>query len=239
MKKRYPEVAAKIMADLKSGPLRVGDAMPSEAVLCEKFGASRSTIRGALAQLQKLGLVERKQGAATRVLSTEPPPTYVHSMSATGDLMQFAGPSWRQVRDIHPLVADEGLASRLGDRPGRRWILIRQTRHIDGQELPVGWTDIYLTEKYADIAEEVSDYPGLVYALLEERHDIVIHEIRQTISAMPVPEDLAVTLGVAPTSDALGLRRQYRDGDGRIQIITVSVLPAEHYSYEITLRRQA
>ncbi|MCF8482142.1 MAG: GntR family transcriptional regulator [Rhodospirillum sp.] len=239
MKKRYPEVAAKIMAELKSGSFRVGDAMPSETVLCEKFGASRSTIRGAMAQLEKLGLIERRQGAATRVLSTEPPPTYVHSMSATGNLMQFAGPSWRRVRDIYPLVADERLASRLGDRPGRRWILIRQTRHIEGQEVPVGWTDIYLTEKYADIAEEVSDYPGLVYALLEERHDVVIHEIRQSIRAVPVPEDQAEALGVTPASNALELRRQYRDGDGNTQIITLSVLPAEHYSYEITLRRQA
>ncbi|WP_158971284.1 GntR family transcriptional regulator, partial [Chachezhania sediminis] len=155
MKKRYPEVAARIMADLRSGNFRVGDPMPSEAVLCARFGASRSTIRSAMAELQRMGMIERKQGAATRVTSTEPPPTYVHSMSATGDLMHFAGPSFRKVQDIAPLVADEALAQRLGDRPGRRWMLIRQTRHIDGQDAPVGWTDVYLADDYADIADEI------------------------------------------------------------------------------------
>lgn len=212
--------------------------MPSEAALCARFHASRSTIRSALAELQRLGLVERKQGAATRVLSTEPPPTYVHSMSATGDLMQFAGRSRRVVREITPLVVDEALAEQLGDRPGRHWMLIRQTRHIESQAAPVGWTDVYLDACFADVADEVQDYAGLVYALIEERHPVVIHEIRQKIRAVLVPSELADALEVEPQSSALELRRTYLDGDGASQIITVSCLPAAAYSYEITLRRQ-
>jgi len=133
MKKRYPEVAERIMAELRSGEIRIGTSLPSEAVLCARFGVSRSTIRSALAELQRLGLIERKQGAATRVLSAEPPPTYVHSMLAAGDLMQFAGPSHRRVHSITPIVADERLGMWLEDKPGRRWIQISQTRHIAGR----------------------------------------------------------------------------------------------------------
>ncbi len=213
--------------------------MPSEAALCARFEVSRSTIRSAMRELERLGLVERRQGAATRVLSVEPPRTYVHSMSATGDLMHFAGPSWREVVETVPVIADETLARRLDDRPGRRWVLIRQTRHIDTLSAPVGWTDVYLSEAYSDIAEAVPDYPGLVYALLEERHDVVIHEIRQSIRAAPVPAEHARTLQVAAGDHALELRRRYLDKDGAAQIITLSILPARHYSYDINLRRQA
>lgn len=238
MKKRYPEVVKQMLAELRAGHFQVGATMPSEAVLCDQFGASRSTIRSALMQLQKLGLIERRQGAPTRVLSTEPPPSYVHTMSATGDLMEFAGPSWRQVHSITPMIADEALAKSLQDRPGRRWVLIRQTRHIDGQVAPVAWTDIYLCEDYADIAEEVPDYAGLVYTLLEERHAVVIREIHQSVRAVPVPAALAEALQVQPGAHALELRRCYRDADGVNRIITVNTLPAQHYSYEIILRRQ-
>lgn len=236
MKKRYPDVVKRMLADLRTG--KVGDLVPSEATLSEQFGASRSTIRSALAELQRLGLIERKQGAPTRVLSTEPPPSYVHTMSATGDLMQFAGPSRRVVQSIAPLVADEALAERLQDRPGRRWVLIRQTRHIDGQDAPVGWTDIYLCDSYSDIAQEIPNYSGLVYTLLEERHDVVIREIHQAVRAAPVPVDLARMLQVEAGGHALELRRCYRDADGENRIITVSTMPAEHYTYEITLRRK-
>lgn len=236
MKKRYPDVVKRMLIELRSG--KIGDVLPSEAVFCERFGASRSTIRSALLELQRLGLIERRQGAPTRILSTEPPPSYVHTMSATGDLMQFAGPSRRKVQSIAPTVADEALAEQLQDRPGRRWVLIRQTRHIDGQEAPVAWTDIYLCESYADIAGDIPDYPGLVYTLLEERHAVVIREIHQVVRAVPVPVDLAVLLQVEAGSHALELRRCYRDADGKNRIITVSTMPAEHYSYEILLRRQ-
>ncbi|WP_319533005.1 GntR family transcriptional regulator [uncultured Cohaesibacter sp.] len=239
MGKRYLDVAAQITKELKSGVFKVGDALPSEAVLCERFQASRSTVRAAMAELQRLGMIERKQGAPTRVLSNEPPTTYVHSMSVTGDLMQFAGPSWREVQEIVPLVADEQLAERLGDRPGRRWVLIRQTRNIEGQSAPVGWTDIYLSQEHEQIAEQVKDYPGLVYVLLEKETSIVIHEIEQSIRAVPVPDDLANALQVAAGDHALELRRQYRDANNNSQIITLSILPAKNYTYEITLRRQA
>ncbi|WP_421904519.1 GntR family transcriptional regulator [Mameliella sp.] len=238
MKKRYPEVAARLMADLRAGAFRVGEALPSEAALCARFGASRSTIRSALTELARLGMIDRKQGAATRVISSEPPPTYVHSMTATGDLLQFAGASRREVLSVSRVVADDALAQRLGDRPGRRWCLIRQTRHVDGLEAPVGCTDVFLNETYADIADEVQDYSGLVYTLLEERHGVIIREIRQSIKARPVPESLADLLQVAPGSHALELRRQYLDGGAENQIATVSILPADRYSYEITLRRE-
>nr|WP_321443299.1 GntR family transcriptional regulator [uncultured Cohaesibacter sp.] len=239
MGKRYLDVAAQITKELKSGLFKVGDALPSEAALSDRFKASRSTVRAAMAELQRLGMIERKQGAPTRVLSNEPPTTYVHSMSVTGDLMQFAGPSWREVQQIEPLVADDQLAERLGDRPGRRWILIRQTRHIEGQEVPVGWTDIYLSEEYGQIAEQIKDFPGLIYVLLEKETSVIIHKIEQTIRAVPVPDDIAPALDVTAGDHALELRRQYRDANNSSQIITLSILPAKNYSYEITLRRQA
>ena len=75
--------------------------------------------------------------------------------------------------------------------------------------------------------------------MLEERHDVLIHEIRQTVRAAPVPAELAELLQVAPGDHALEMRRSYHDRDGAAQIISLSILPARNYRYEITLRRQA
>ena len=107
------------------------------------------------------------------------------------------------------------------------------------QAAPVGWTDVYLDASYADIAEEVPSYAGLVYSLLEERHDVLIHENRQTVRAAPVSAELAEVLQVVPGDHALEMRRSYFDRVGEAQIISLSILSAQNYSYEITLRRQA
>ncbi|MDR5905593.1 GntR family transcriptional regulator [Franzmannia qiaohouensis] len=238
MKKRYTNVAQRIMQDIRSGGFQVGDPMPSEAELCAQFGVSRSTIRSALSQLQRLGLLERKQGAATRIKATEASPTYVHAMTASGDLLQFAGPSWRKVHGATYIVADEALAEQLDQRPGRRWVRISQTRHVESQQAPVGWTDVYLCERYADIVDEIPEYSGLIYALLEERHPVLVHEIRQAVSAVPVPEHLADELEVAAGDHALELTRHYLDAEGESLIVAISILPAQHYRYEIRLKRQ-
>lgn len=47
--------------------LVVGDLLPSEAMLIERFGCSRASIREALKQLQMLGLVEIRRGIGTYV----------------------------------------------------------------------------------------------------------------------------------------------------------------------------
>lgn len=239
MKKRYTNVANSLLEEIRSGAFQVGDTMPSEADLVARFGVSRSTVRSALSQLQSLGIVERKQGAPTRIKATEIAPTYVHTMSATGDLMLFAGrSSWREVQKIEPVVADESLASRLDGRPGRRWVRISQLRRTEGQQAPVGWTDIYLCDKYGDIADDVQDYPGLVYLLLEERHSVLIHEIVQSISSITVPDSLADKLEAKQKDLALELTRHYLNAEGKSLIVSISVLPACHYHYEIRLKRQ-
>ena len=61
---RYQEIAYSLELGLAAAG---GDsrAIPSEHELCERYGASRTTIRAALKQLQDLGLIERRQGKGT------------------------------------------------------------------------------------------------------------------------------------------------------------------------------
>src|SRR5579875_2011562 len=59
----YQELAREV----NEGVYRPGDRMPSEAVLCERFGASRITVAKAIHALQRDGLVTRKAGSGTYV----------------------------------------------------------------------------------------------------------------------------------------------------------------------------
>lgn len=47
--------------------LAIGDAYPSEARLCERFGASRTAVRRALAQMEGSGLLDTVHGKGRRV----------------------------------------------------------------------------------------------------------------------------------------------------------------------------
>lgn len=66
--KRVPDrIADVLVTQIKSGDLKVGDALPTERELCEQFSTSRPTVREALSQLQLRGYVETGSGKRPRV----------------------------------------------------------------------------------------------------------------------------------------------------------------------------
>ncbi|MEH7419530.1 FadR/GntR family transcriptional regulator [Neobacillus drentensis] len=63
------DVAAKLQEILQSGEYKVGDKLPPEKVLAERFGVSRSSIREALKSLEAEGSVRIVHGVGTIVSS--------------------------------------------------------------------------------------------------------------------------------------------------------------------------
>lgn len=239
MSQRYIEVADLIRADIRSGRTPVGSFLPSEPVLADRLGVSRSTVRAALSHLQGLGMVTRRRGAGTRVAAAEAAPMYVHSMVASGDQLQFAGPTRRVVQRLDDIIADEALAPRLDNRPGRHWLRIGQTRHVDDNPVPVCWTDVYVSQAYADIRHDIETYQGLVYTLLEERFGVIIARIDQSLRAIGLPQEYAAILEAPADSHALELTRRYRNAAQECEIISISYLPSGRFTYDLTLRRVA
>ncbi len=238
---RHHEVADRIVGLIKSGRFAVGTWLPGELQLAQEFEVSRSTVRAALAMLRSLGLIESLRGAGTRVVAGEASPVYIHTMRARGDLLQFAGPSTRTILTAEEIVADEILAPRLDSRPGRRWLKIGQTRHVDEHVGPICWTDVYLPIEYRDVLEEARTFPGLIYSLIEQRHNVTVVEIVQTIRPVDIPKHLLVHFGPEVQDGgcmALELTRRYRNGRQGCEMVTISVLPDKYYSYEITMTRQ-
>jgi len=66
-RKVYSVVADQILASIRTGRLKPGDQLPSEARLAEQFGISRSSLREALRALEILGVIESKMGVGSFV----------------------------------------------------------------------------------------------------------------------------------------------------------------------------
>ena len=72
-KTKHRQVFEYVLSDIKSGKLKSGDRLPTEAELVKQFGLSRPTVARALHDLQNLGLVERKVGSGTYVRESQKP----------------------------------------------------------------------------------------------------------------------------------------------------------------------
>ena len=72
---RYKTIYEELLADIESGTYKPGDRLPSEALLCERFQASRITVAKAFQSLQRDRLVTRRPGSGTYVNQTSQEPS--------------------------------------------------------------------------------------------------------------------------------------------------------------------
>lgn len=240
MKPRYTDLARQLTEEIGSGKHAVGAALPSEVKLAETYGVSRSTIRSALQVVQNLGLISRRKRAGIRVEASKPRHTYGQSLSNIEDLIQFATLTKRHVKTISEIACDEDLAERLNCSPRQRWLKVELLRvDPDNAELPICCTDLYIEPSIgAGIRAKLRKSTGLVCEMVEEKYGRVVAEVCQEIRAILLPKRLAADLAAAPGSPALEITRRYVDQQGIAFQITVSVYPAERFTYELKLRRQ-
>src|SRR5665213_3995976 len=70
---RHRAIYEELLAEIQSGVYKPGERMPSEALLCERFGSSRITVAKAFQGLQRDQLVTRRPGSGTYVESPSRP----------------------------------------------------------------------------------------------------------------------------------------------------------------------
>ena len=59
---KYSRIRGYLEGELAEGRLKSGESLPTELDLAEQFGVARSTVRQALAELQRSGLIRRVGG---------------------------------------------------------------------------------------------------------------------------------------------------------------------------------
>src|SRR5271168_2798129 len=64
---RHRAIYEELLSEIQSGLYKPGERLPSEAVLCERFQASRITVSKAFQSLQRENLVTRRPGSGTYV----------------------------------------------------------------------------------------------------------------------------------------------------------------------------
>lgn len=236
---QHVEIARELAEQIANGTVPVGALLPTEFELCERYQASRYTVRMALGQLQEQGLISRRKNVGTRVESARPTSGFVQSLASVEDLAQFGATHVRVVREIGEVVVDLALADVLGCPGGSRWLRISSLRMDGGKKRrPIGWTDVYVDTAHAEIGPMVQQAPQtLISQLIESRYGRRIARIRQDIRAGTVPAHRAQELEVEAGSPALVIVRRYFDAADDVFEITVTLHPAERFTFSMELNR--
>lgn len=244
METRYAYVARALTEAIAGGRHPIGSVLPNEFELAEQFDVSRSTVRAAMRELQASGLVSRKRNAGTRVEALSPQRSaggFTQALGSIEAVQQFGVETERHIQRVAEVVADSALARALGCRPGRRWLRISFLRMIPGDatKIPICWTDVYIDDAFArEVRSRMDGHSEIFGTLVEKISGRRFSEIRQDINAVGVPPDLAKPLKATPGAYGLAIRRQYLFSSNEMAEVSLSIHPADRYSYSTRLTRQ-
>ena len=201
--------------------------LPSDAQLCEEFGVSRMTARGAVMRLVQEGLVYRVPGRGTFVAPARANRTASHILSFSDEMRRRGRrPRSRVVeRAVRAATADE--ARRLGTG---EVLVLRRVREADGEPVALE-TAIFPAGRIGTTLdgdlEEVSVFATLAAA------GLVPTAGRAAIGAEAATPEDAKLLGVKRGAPLLVERRLIQDQDGAPLELTESRYVASRYGLDV------
>jgi len=218
---QYQFIAESLLRRIANGSYQLGERLPSETQLAEDHGVARETIRRALDRLQQLGMIERRPGDGTRIVSLAPVGSYPTFATSAGDIASLAA----ETRLLRPksgeISIDRQTARRIGTRAGTKWFALEGARvRRAGPKEPICWSEHYLR---ADQPRE--KFLGAPLQL----QDVTATRIEQRVAASPMPERFAEALAAAPGSAALVVIRRHFDQRGRVISAGIHTHPGGRY----------
>ncbi len=227
----YRMVFQAVRDEILSGRYEAVGVLPSESQLEDRFQVSRITVRRALDELARAGLIERSKGRSTRVLSQAP--------DAVVDVTHELDRQLARGVDMQPRVLEfewlnppPDIADRLQTPDGEDvlWVTRIRTR----KSKPVLHTAAYLPARVGRvIGRETLNREQLLDVLRQNGH--VIGSADQTFSAAPCSSGLSRVLDLAPGAPLFCIRRLIRDIRGQPLVLLQNSWRWDCFSYRVSL----
>ncbi len=203
-----------LLAEIADGRPGPGERLGAERELAERLGVSRSTIRAALADLERNGVIRRTRGRAGGI--------FVAERKVERDLTSLAGlPAYlrrqgfqaaARVLSTTTMEADADTAAALELAPGSLVLEVVRVRLADGEPISLERA-LFPAERFPDMLDR--SLGGSLYELLETHYGIAPGEAEERIEVVAAGAAEARLLELRRGAPLLAVARTAWDADGR------------------------
>lgn len=226
----YIQLKEKILEKISEGIYQ--DQIPSEREIMDEFYVSRSTVRQAIGELVREGVLEKRPGKGTFV-TLKSIDDFLGNLSSTSETIERMGMK-PGAKVIFEKMVD--LDSHLQEITGlSKAYHVKRIRYAD--HIPIGIENNYYPE---EIGKKLASYDlnnVTLYDLLEHKLGIHMKEADQIIRAKTVGKDDANLLGIAEQDPVLYVSRKLIDMDNHFVEFEQAIYRADMYSFKIKLAR--
>ena len=223
----YRQLMQRIRADIASGVYPVHSRIPSEAELGDTYQVSRVTVRKALAELTREGLLRRMQGKGTYVCAPRLKSNLREITSFHEACLMMGCTPGTKVISAHSLPADEDVRQSLS-LTGEACVEVVRLRLADGE--PVMLETNCFPPKYAYLLRE--KLAGSLYQLLSKRGVEAAGGMHE-ISLCHATVQQAKLLDVEPGTALLQLNQVIFDQNGAPLHTSHQVIRGDRFTFRI------
>ncbi len=214
--------------------LHVGESIPSERQLCSQLGVSRLTVRAALDDLVREGMLVRRHGSGTFV--SEPKIAQELTMTSfTEDMRRRGMEPGSRTLGLRTTPAGAHLGRLLHVSPSEPVVIIRRVRLADHETMAIETLHVRESLIPGIVADDLEQRS--FYDLLQDQFGIEIVSGSQTIEPTVTNEEESDALGVPLHSPAFLFERTTRAADGQIVEYVRSIYRGDRYKLVTELTR--
>ncbi len=229
----YQQLLHIITRCISDGTLKVGDMLPGEMELCDRFSISRSTIRQAFAALESEGLIDRCRGRGTFVSEPKLKRGLKNLYSFSAEMRMLGITPASDLLVFERTAASDDLAYRLRLEFGEEVYKIVRLRRANGEPLMLE-TVFIPVRKYPQLTRDTLLHHTL-YKSLQENAGVIPKRARETYEVTTIDENEATMLNTTAGSSAFFVRRISEDTTGEIFELAIMLVRGDRCRYEVEL----
>lgn len=232
----YVQIKDTLRARILDGTYAPHSRMPSEHELCAAFGVSRITVRQALGDLQKEGLLFKLHGKGTFVSK---PKAFQNVTSLQGFAEAMSSMGYEivnQVRSVRTVKADRHLATKLNVPEGAPLVEIHRVRLLNRE--PVSLEQTWVPEALGKRLVGADLATRDIFLVLENDCGIPLGHADVSIDAILADDEIVDALQVEESSPVLRIERLTHDASGAPIDYEYLYFRGDAFQYRLRIDRQ-
>ena len=210
-----------------------GALLPNETDLAKRWSISRNTLRQAINNLVKDGLLERKKRVGTRVTKQKISTNLNNWMSFTHE-MESMGLSFKNLSlRVEKKTVDDEIARNLQIQAEAEVVCLKRVRSTD--ENPMVYFESYFHPRVG--ISETENFEKPLYELLDEKYNILPVYSQEEIKAVAATTIIAEVLQIKVGEPLLERKRLVLDAGRRPIEYNVCYYRSDWFTYSIEIKR--
>ncbi|HEX2923748.1 MAG TPA: GntR family transcriptional regulator [Chloroflexota bacterium] len=210
----YYQLQEIIRARIEGGNWQAGQQLPPESELCQEFGLSRGTVRQALADLVREGLLHRRRGKGSFVATPKIPQDLMTAATGFSEYAkQIIGSELgNRLLAVSVIPANSSLAEKLEIPEESSVVEIRKVKLAFGQ--PYFIASAYIPQSLCPGLENEDHNTGSLFDLCRSKYGLHVDKVKGCFEPVLVTDYEASLLEVEKGSPAMAYERiRYVAGD--------------------------